>query len=69
MVGPRTGELLSYGGAAIVHDNEAEMRFIFPNARVVRVSDGDLGQPVLRLRDHPDLPPGLSWPLKREEWL
>ena len=55
MVGPRSGELLSFQRKVIVHHDRAEMEFLFPNARVVPVTRGDLGQPTMRLRDHPEI--------------
>lgn len=67
MVGGRTGELISYRGAVIVHPSREEMQFVFPMMRVVRVSDGDLGQPTMQLRDHPDLA-HFRWPLRREDF-
>lgn len=67
LVGPRTGELLSYRGRIIVHGDKAEMEFLFPQARIVRVSDGDLDRPTMRLQDHPDMV-STSFPLRREEF-
>lgn len=67
LVGPRTGDLLSYGGRVIVHHDRAEMEFLFPQARIVQVTDGDLGQPTMRLQDHPDMA-STSFPLRREEF-
>jgi hypothetical protein len=71
LIGARTGELLTYGGRVIVHDNRAEMEYLFPNrdrARVIRVTDGDLGQPVLQLRDHPSMSK-VRFPLRREDFV
>lgn len=70
LVGPTTDELLTYGGRVIVHDSRDEMQWVFPTGRIVRVSDGDLGRPVLPLPQHPDLVRlGVRWPLQREEWM
>lgn len=68
LVGPTTGELLTYGGAVIYHTDRAEMEWLFPLARVVRISDGDLGGPMLRLCDHPDMQ-SVHFPLRREDFV
>lgn len=67
IVGTHSGELLTYGGKAILHTNRAEMEFLFPNSRIVRVSDGDIGQPWMRLKDHPDMKM-TRFPLRREDF-
>lgn len=67
MVGGSSGELLTYGGQVLVHDDRAEMEWLFPNTRVVRITDGDLGQPVMRLRDHPSMQ-RVRFPLRREDF-
>jgi hypothetical protein len=67
MVGARTGELLTYQGQVLVHDNKAELEFLVPKARVVRVTDGDLGQPVLELRHHPGMAK-VQFPLRRQDF-
>lgn len=66
LVGPVSGDLLTLGGRVIVHDNRAEMEFLLPSARVVRVTDGDLG-PTLPLREHPGLS-HVTWPLDPKEF-
>lgn len=71
LFGRVTHDLLTLGGRVIVHDNRAELEWICPRARVVRVTDRDLVQrsplPPLPLPQHPALA-GVSWPLKRSEW-
>lgn len=67
MVGGRSGELLSYGGRVLVHNDRGEMEFLFPNQRVIRLTDGTLGQPEMRLRDHPGLSQ-VRFPLRREDF-
>jgi hypothetical protein len=67
LVGARSGELLTYQGRAILHDNRREMEFLFPNTRVVRVTRGTLGQPWMWLKDHPSMEK-TSFPLRREEF-
>jgi hypothetical protein len=69
MVGAHSRDLLTYQGRVIVHNDRAEMEFLFPNTRVTRVSDGDLGQPVMRLRDHPEVVAlGIQFPLRRGDF-
>lgn len=67
MVGARSGELLTYQGQVLVHTDRAEMEFLIPGQRVVRVSDGDLGQPEMRLQDHPGLSK-VRFPLDRRDF-
>lgn len=63
-VGLASNELLTYQGAVLVHNDEAEMRFLVPNARVIRLPSADLGRPLMSLRKHPDLA-AVEWPLER----
>jgi hypothetical protein len=65
--GARSGDLLTYGGRVIVHSNKDEMQFLFPDARVVRVTDGDSLGPTLRLKDHPGMA-AVRFPLRREDF-
>lgn len=67
MVGARTGELLTYQGQVIVHGNKNELQFLVPKARVVRVTDGDLGQPWMWLKDHPGMAK-VQFPLRRQDF-
>lgn len=67
VVGARSGDLLTYRGAVIVHNDRAEMEWLLPGSKVVRVTDGDLGAPVLQLRDHPDCR-HITFPLRREDF-
>lgn len=68
IVGPASQELLTYRGRVLVHDNRQELEFLLPGARVVRLSDGDLGQPVLPVRQHPNFA-AVRWPLRREDFI
>lgn len=63
-----TRELLTYRGRVLTHDNRAEMEWLFPAAKIVRITGGKLGQPVMRLRDHPHFE-GVRWPLRREDFV
>lgn len=67
MVGPKSGELLTYGGRVLVHNDRAEMEFLMPRVRVVRITDGELGQPVMLLSEHPALD-RVRFPLVREDF-
>lgn len=74
LVGPRTGEPLSWRGRVLVHDGPAaEVEFILPTVRTVEVAGptervaARLGRPVMRLRDHPDLA-SVRWPLDRRDF-
>lgn len=68
LVGPRSGELLTYRGKVLTHDDKAELEFLFPTSRVVRLSDGDLGQPTMSIKQHPQLA-STTWPLQREDFV
>lgn len=61
IAGEHSKDLLTWGGRVIVHNDRSEMEFLFPLERIVRVSDGDIGQTLL-LRDHPDMA-AVMWPL------
>ena len=69
LVGAHSRDLLTFQGRAIVHNSRAELEFLFPNTRVTPVTDGDLGQPILWLRDHPGVKAaGITFPLDRGEF-
>lgn len=68
LVGPRSGQLLTYRGQVLVHDSKPELEFLFPRARVVRLSDGDLGQPTMSIKQHPQMA-STQWPLRREDFV
>ncbi len=67
MIGGSSGELLTYGGRVLIHDDKAEFEYLVPNTRIIRITDGDLGQPVMPLRDHPSLAQ-IKWPLDRKDF-
>lgn len=62
--GSVSGELLSYRGQILVHDNRGELEWLFPHEPVVPYS-GAL--PTMRLADHPDMA-AVTWPLNREDF-
>jgi hypothetical protein len=67
LVGAASGELLTHRGRVLVHGNRDELEYLFPNTRVVRLSDGDIG-PTLPIRDHPDMA-SVKWPLRRKDFI
>lgn len=42
LYGEFTGDILTYLGRPLVHDNRAELEWLFPRMRVVPVTDADL---------------------------
>lgn len=71
LVGHGSGQLLTYRGRVLIHDSRAELEYLFPNrdkTRVVRLTDGDLGQPTMSIRDHPSMA-SVRWPLRREDFV
>lgn len=65
--GERSGTYITHGGRVIIHDNEAEMNFLFPANRVV----------PLRVKPDPDTTialfavPGMEavqFPLRKEDF-
>lgn len=66
LVGTRGGDVLSYGGRAIVHDNRVELEYLFPTTRVVECPR-ELVPSSIRLPAHPDMA-GISFPLRREDF-
>lgn len=65
--GANSGELLSYGGKVLVHDNARELEYLVPRgAKVVRCPRMEEDQ-VLSIRLHPDLAT-VRWPLRKEDF-
>jgi hypothetical protein len=55
LVGDTSGEVLTYQGRVIVHQNKAELEYLFPYNRVVplpRIYGDGL---TVALKDHPDM--------------
>ncbi len=65
LLSPVTGGVYSRDGAILVHDNRAELEFLFPGRRARDVTDSVL--PKIRWREHPQMA-GITWPLRREEF-
>jgi len=68
MVGPVSGEPLSYGGLILTHDDRAELEFLFAGVRVVELGGQIPEYDCMSIKDHPDLV-STQWPLKREDFV
>jgi hypothetical protein len=55
LVGRTTKEPLSYRGKVLVHDNKAELEFLFPNERVAPLPSYFDDSLTMALKDHPDM--------------
>lgn len=55
LVGQTSGEILTYRGYAIVHENKAELEYLFPNNRVVPLPNYYGQSLTVQLKDHPDM--------------
>lgn len=62
LVGRTTKDALSYRGKIIVHDNKAELEFLFPNERVAPLPKYVDSSLTIALKDHPDMD-SIQWPL------
>jgi nucleoside phosphorylase len=74
MIGSVTGEILSYRGRMVLHDNRAELEWLFPGVRVAELPGNTVeqvahryGRPAMLLRHHPDMAP-VRWPLDRRDF-
>lgn len=63
-----TGGLTTYRGHVLTHDNRAEMEYLFPGSKVIRVVDSDLDQPEMPIKQHPAMA-SVRWPLRREDFV
>lgn len=55
LVGQSSGEVLTYKGYAIVHENKAELEYLFPNNRVVPLPNYYGEDLTVQLKNHPDM--------------
>lgn len=53
MYAPNTQTLFTYEGKVIVHNNEAELRYMCPGVRVVTLTGDQLNRPMIRVADVP----------------
>lgn len=65
--GPVSGELVTYGGRVLVHDNAAELGFLLPGARVVTVPRDIPTEQTMPISAHPELA-GVRFPLDRRDF-
>ena len=65
--GAVSGELISYGGRVLVHDNAAELRFLIPGARVVNLPHHIDPEQTMPISAHPELA-GVRFPLDRRDF-
>lgn len=74
LVGPRSGEPLSFRGRVLLHDGPpAEVEFLLPTVRTVAVRGSAasiaarMGRPVMMLKNHPDMA-SVRWPIDRRDF-
>jgi hypothetical protein len=60
-----TGDLFTLQGELIVHDNRAELEWLFPGRETVDVTESVL--PKLSIKKHPQCS-YLRWPIQREDF-
>lgn len=61
-------DLLSYGGRVLVHDNKAELEFLFTgDVRTIECPRDIPPEQTLPIRLHPQLT-AVQWPLRREDF-
>lgn len=66
------GELLSYRGAVIYHDNPLELEWLFEKpielgSLTIVELPRQLGRPLMKLRNHPDMA-AVEWPLCKDDF-
>lgn len=65
--GSRSGDLITYGGRILVHDNDNELQFLFPGTQVVRVSDRLPDEMTMSIAAHPEMA-SVRFPLNRRDF-
>lgn len=60
-----TGDVFTYGGNVLVHENRAELEFLFPGRQCADVTESVL--PKMRLVNHPGMR-GIRFPLQRNDF-
>lgn len=63
--GEQSGTWISYKGRVLVHDNRAELEFLFPDNKVVPCDAP--GIETLSVKHHPQFA-SVRWPLRREDF-
>lgn len=61
--GRHSGELMTWSGRVIVHDNKDEMQFIFEGADIVEVPRSIEPELMISIKHHPDFG-SYQWPLE-----
>lgn len=66
IAGRRTGDLVTFMGHVLVHEDRSEMEYLFPNDRIVphTPTGADI---VMMLVDHPDMS-SVRFPLDRKDF-
>ncbi|MCW0214369.1 MAG: hypothetical protein OJJ54_13500 [Pseudonocardia sp.] len=67
LFGKNSQDFLTYGGRILVHDNRAEMEFLFPGCPVRELPQDIPPDQTLPIEHHPDLS-SVSFPLRREDF-
>lgn len=71
LYGVVSGDILTYQGRPLVHDNRADLEWLFPASRVVPVTDADLVRrsPLapMPIAEHPDMA-AVRWPLDPKDF-
>lgn len=65
--GPTSREFLTYMGRVLVHDNRAEMEWLFPGAPIREVPADFTSAMCFPLPQHPDLT-NVRFPLTKEQF-
>lgn len=60
-----SGQAFTLGGAILVHDNRAELEFLFPGRKTADVTESVL--PKRPWKDHPGMA-SVRFPLQREDF-
>jgi len=68
LVGETSGSALTHGGRVIVHNDRAELEFLFAGAKVVELGDMVPERDTFPLARHPDMS-AVSFPLRREDFV
>lgn len=67
MQGLISKELITFNGKVIVHNNRAEMEFLFVGVRVIECPKEFESNQLIKVRNHPDFSSYL-WPLSRNRF-
>jgi hypothetical protein len=62
-----SGELISWQGRVLVHDNPRELQYLFPKMEVVEIPVNPDGRPTMWVGDHPELAT-VQWPLDPKDF-